>query len=66
MSDSDRKIIVDNAYKLTSSKEWHEELKKAELDRKEEVLKDKEQAVRELGTKENDKHLEAISIEKRA
>jgi Ti-type conjugative transfer relaxase TraA len=61
MSDSDRKIIADNAYKLISSKEWQEGLKEAELDRKEEVLK--EQTVRELVTKENDKHLEAISIE---
>lgn len=38
MSDSDRKIIADNAYKLTSSKEWQEELKKAELARKEEAI----------------------------
>ena len=39
MSDSDRRIIVDNAYKLISSKEWHEELKKAELAHKEEVIR---------------------------
>ena len=39
MSDSDRKIIADNAYKLISSKEWHEELKKAELARKDEFTR---------------------------
>ena len=39
MSDSDRKIIADNAYKLISSKEWQEELKKAELTHKEEVTR---------------------------
>jgi Ti-type conjugative transfer relaxase TraA len=63
MSDSDRKIIADHAYKLINSKEWQEELKKVELACKEEVVKEKEQAVRELVTKENYKHLEAISIE---
>lgn len=63
MSNSDRKIIADNVYKLINSKEWQEELKKAELAQKEEVLKEKEKTVRELVTKENDKHLEAISIE---
>ena len=39
MSDSDRKIIADNAYKLINSKEWQEEVKKAELARKEEVTR---------------------------
>ena len=38
MSDSDRKIIAENAYKLTSSKEWQEDLKKAELACKEETI----------------------------
>src|SRR5690606_13582961 len=38
MSDSDRKIIADHAYKLIDSKEWQEELKKIELARKEEVI----------------------------
>lgn len=38
MSDSDRKIIADNAYKLISSKEWQEKLKKAELACKEESI----------------------------
>lgn len=39
MSDSDRKIVADNAYKLINSKEWGEELKKAELAHKEEVTR---------------------------
>jgi len=39
MSDSDRKIIADHAYKLINSKEWQEELKKAELAHKEEVTR---------------------------
>jgi hypothetical protein len=39
MSDSDRKIIAENAYKLINSKEWQEELKKVELTRKEEVTR---------------------------
>ncbi|HJK89011.1 MAG: MobA/MobL family protein (plasmid) [Candidatus Megaira endosymbiont of Mesostigma viride] len=38
MSDSDRKIIADNAYKLTSSKEWQEGLEKIELGLKKEVI----------------------------
>ncbi len=38
MSDSDRKIIADNAYNLIDSKEWQEELKKIELACKEETI----------------------------
>jgi len=38
MSDSDRKIIANSAYKLINSKEWQEELKKAELACKEETI----------------------------
>jgi hypothetical protein len=38
ISDSDRRIIADNAYKLINSKEWQEELKKTELVRKEETI----------------------------
>ncbi|WPX99685.1 Ti-type conjugative transfer relaxase TraA (plasmid) [Candidatus Megaera polyxenophila] len=38
MSDSDRRIIADNAYNLISSKEWQEELKKAEFACKEETI----------------------------
>ena len=37
MSDSDRKIIAEKAYKLINSKEWQEELKKAEFVCKEEA-----------------------------
>jgi Ti-type conjugative transfer relaxase TraA len=38
MSNSDRKIIANNAYNLIDSKEWQEELKKAELTCKEKTL----------------------------
>jgi Ti-type conjugative transfer relaxase TraA len=38
MSDSDRKIIADNAYNLIDSKGWQEELKKIELACKEKTI----------------------------
>jgi nucleoside-triphosphatase THEP1 len=38
MSNSDRKIIANNAYNLIDSKEWQEELKKAELACKEKTI----------------------------